>query len=820
MTKDEGQMTMDALWQDIRYGLRMLLKNPGFTAVAVLTLALGIGANTAIFSFVNGILLRPLPFKEPERLVWFWETQPDQPKAPFSAPEFLDYQSQNQTLDQMAAVRQMNFNLTGVDPVERLRGAIVSVNFFSLLGVQPLLGRDFRPEEGQPGAPRVVLLSHGLWQRRLGSEPNILGHTLTLSDESVTVIGVLPPEFQFLPGIELWLNPHHIVPEPVSNYRDQHLTMRGLHYLSIVGRLKPDVTLAQAQADLDTIARRLQQQHPGQANHGVHLITLHERRTGYARAMLLTLFAAAGFVLLIACANVANLLLVRATGRQKEIAIRAALGAGRGRLVRQLLTESLLLGLLGGAIGLLAAVWGVDLLRTASPPDIPRLEEIRIDQYVLGFTLGASLLTGLLFGTAPALRVSRPALTEALKEGGSRSTVASPSRNWLSSVLIVSEVALSAVLLIGAGLLVHSFVRLLDVEPGFNPDKLITMRISFSGKKYTEDARRVEFLRQLLERLEALPGVRGVAVANGLPLEGQDITSTPVVEGRPPNEFQDLGIGTHAVNPGYFRAMGVPLLKGRFFSERDGADGPPVVIINEALARRFWPDEDPIGKRISLFAGSHSHKFAEVIGVVGNVRYTGLAGEISLDAYAPYEQVPWPYITVAMRTAIDPTSLVAAVRQEVKTLDPELPIYSVRTMERVMMETLGLRPLMLVLTGLFALLALLLAAVGIHGVMSYSVSRRTHEIGIRMALGAQPHDVLRLMVGQGMVLVLVGVGLGLAGSLAMTRFLKSWLFGVTPTDPMTFAIVSLLLMAVALLASYIPARRATRVDPMVALRYE
>lgn len=808
------------IWQDLRYGLRMLAKSPGFTAVTVLTLALGIGANTAIFSVVHAVLLRPLPLKEPDRLVWFWETQPDLPTAPFSAPEFLDYQSQNQTFEQIAAVRQTNFNLTGADPVERLRGAVVSTNFFSLLGVRPFVGRDFRPEEGQPGAPRVALLSYELWQRRFGGEPNVVGRTLTLNGESVTVIGVLLPEFRFLPGIELWLNPQHIVPEPLSNYRDQYLTMRGLHYLSIVGRLKPSASLAQAQADLDTIARRLQQQHPRQANHGVRLITLHERRTGHARATLLTLLAAVGFVLLIACANVANLLLARATRRHKEIAIRAALGAGRGRLVCQLLTESLLLGLLGGAIGLLAAIWGVDLLRTASPPNIPRLEEIRIDQYVLGFALAASLLTGLLFGLAPALWVSSPALTEALKEGGSRSMVAGPSRNRLSNLLIVSEVALALVLLVGAGLLVRSFVRLLDVEMGFNPEKLITMKISFLGKKYAEEAWRRDLVRRLLERLEVLPGVRGVAVANDLPLQGQDTTSTPAVEGRPLSEFERIGVGVHPVNPGYFRAMGIPLLKGRFFSEQDGADAPPVVIINEALARRFWPNEDPIGKEIGVFGGSHSGKFAEVIGVVGNVRYTGLAGEISLDAYAPYEQVPWPHIALAIRTATDPAPLVTAVRQEVKSLDSELPIYSVRTMEEVTSETLAPRRLTLALVGLFALLALVLAAVGIYGLMAYTVMRRTHEIGIRLALGAERGQILRLVIRQGMALVLIGVAIGVGGALALTRLLSSLLFGVSPSDPVTFAFTVLLLTAVALLACYLPARQATKIDPMAALRYE
>ncbi len=806
---------MHTILQDIRYGCRALLRNPGFTAVAVLALALGIGANSAIFSVVNAVLLRPLPYEEPGALVWFNEIQPpDCQTCPFSAPDFLDFQAQNQSFEQMAGVRQFSFNLTGQGPAELVRGAVVSVNFLSFLRLHPVLGRDFLPEEGQAGAARVALVSYGAWQRRFGGDPQVLGRKLTLNNEIATIIGVLPRGFSFSRNTELWLNPHNRVPEVFPNYAGDILTQRGMHYLPVLGRLKPGVSLVQAQADIHTIVSRLQEQF--KHKHGVHLVSLHERSTGQVRTTLLVLLAAVAFVLLIACANVANLLLARATVREREMAIRAALGAGRWRIARQMLTENIILALLGGGVGLLLAYAGVDLLVASNPQDLPRLSEIRVDGAVLAFTLGASLLTGLLFGLVPALQASLPHLGEVLKEGG-RSGSGSARRHWLRSGLVVSEVALSLMLLVGAGLLMRSFSRLLDVNPGFDPRNLTTLWISFSGEKYKHGAVTDRFLEQFLPRLQAMPGVTGVAVCNDLPLEGQDTNGNPTIEGHPPaRPGEEPLVGQHVINPDYFRTMGIPLLKGRALTERDRTGSTQVAVINQAMAEKFWPGENPLGKRFSLF----SDGFTEVVGVVGNVKHNGLSAVTSLDAYAPIAQVSWGVLSFTVRSAGDPTALVAAVRREVQALDPELPVHDVRPMSQVMAETVASRRLTVSLIGLFAAIALTLAAVGIYGVMSYAVTQRTHEIGIRMALGAQRADVLRLVLGHGMSVASIGVVLGLAGSFWLTRLISSLLFSVSATDPLTFSGVAAFLVLVALAACYIPSRRAMRVDPMVALRYE
>ncbi|MBI3405067.1 MAG: ABC transporter permease [Acidobacteria bacterium] len=808
---------MDTFLQDIRYGLRTLLRSPGFTLIAVAALALGIGANTAIFSIVNTVLLRPLPYPEAERLVWFYELQPECPTCPFSAPDFLDYQSQNQTFEQMAGVRQLSFNLTGQGAAERVRGAVVSHNLFSLLRVQPVIGRNFSEDDGKGGAARVALLNYGAWQARFGGDQNILGRKLTLNNEPVTVVGVLPKGFVFSRGVELWLNPHNRVPEVFPNFSGDHLTMRGMHYMPVLGRLKPGVSLTQAQADINTIVARLQKAYTSNANHGVHLVPMHEYVSGQARTPLLVLCAAVGFVLLIACANVANLLLARATSREREIAVRAALGAGRWRIARQLLTENIVLAIVGGAAGLLLAWWSVGALVQASPEDLPRVNEIGIDRVVLGFTLAVSVLTGLVFGLFPALQVSNPQLNEVLKEGG-RSGSGGARRHWLRGALVVGEVAISLVLLIGAGLLARSFVRLLDVKPGFHPENLTTMWLSFSGQKYSKAGTMAQVTEQLIARIEAMPGIQGVAASNDLPLEGQDTNGDPTIEGAPPAPpGQEIMVGQHLANPGFFRAMGIPLLQGRELSARDVSGVPSVAVVNDAMAQKFWPGQNPIGKKFRLM---HREGWEEVVGVVGNVKHNGLGQPTSLDVYEPVSQNPWGYLCLIIRTSGDRGALIAAVRREAQALDPDLPVHGVRPMEQVIAETVSSRKLTLTLIGVFASVALQLAAVGIYGVMAYAVTQRTHEIGIRMALGARREDVLKLILGQGMALTLGGVFLGLAGSYGLTRLMTSLLFSTSASDPGTFAGVSVFLIAVALLACYIPARRALRVNPIIALRYE
>ncbi len=805
---------METLWQDLRYGARQLARSPGFTAVAVLTLALGIGANTAMFSIVHNVLLRPLPYPDPDRIVWFFERQPNLERAPFSGADYLDMAQQNRTFEHIVAMRDLDFHLTGVEEAERVRGRVATPNLFGVFGVQPVHGRGFLPDEGEPGAPRVALLSHGLWQRRFGGDPGVVGREITLNEESVTVVGVLPPSFR-LGGADLYLNPRHVVPAVFATTTDDPTQNRAMHYLAVAGKLKPGVSLAQAQADINTVIARIEEQH--RTGHTAHIFPLHEAAVGGVRRPLLILLGAVGLVLLIACANVANLLLARASSRQREIALRAALGAGRVRLVRQLITESMLLAVTGCALGLLLAWWGIGALVAASPPQLPRAGAIQVDRVVVVFAVAIAGLTGLLFGLAPALQATKARLSEALKEGA-RGTGGSLPHSRLRRALIVAEVALSVMLLAGAGLLTRSLVRLLDVDPGFRTDNLVTMTLSFSSAKYSQEGRNLAFVEELLPRLESIPGVLGVAAANDLPLEGQDTTTNPTVEGREPAQpGEQLLIGVHSVNNNYFRALGVPLRQGRYFDHRDAAPAPPVVIVNQTAAQRLWPQDNAIGKRIRLQGWEG---FAEVVGVVGDIKHNGLSSPPTMDAYLPYAQSPWAYLTLAVRSAADQESLLSAVRAEVRALDADLPVFAVRTFQQVLDETVGERRLTLFTLGLFAGLAVVLAAVGLYGVMAFMVTQRTREIGVRLALGATRSDILRMVVGQGTRLALLGVLIGLAGGLALTRFLASLLFGVSATDPGTFAGVAALLMAVALVACWIPARRAARVDPMVALRYE
>jgi len=816
---------LESFAQDLRYGFRSLAKNPGFAVVAILTLALGIGANTAIFSVVNGVLLKPLPFDHPEQIVWFWDLQPKLANAPLSAPEFVAFRDQNCTFSQVAALRPLNFTLTGRGPAEQLRGAIVTPEHFPLLRITPALGRDFTEADAKPGSPRVAILTDGYWKTAFGSDAAAIGQTLALNGESVAIVGVLPKDYIVPSRVSFFLNPKYGVPEVFPGGSDPNTANTGgTHYLAVTGRLKPGVTLAQAQADLTSILHNLNTSRkilPEKA-HGVRIIPWDELWIGGARSTLLTLLAVVGLVLLIACANVANLLLARSASRTREIAVRAAMGATSWRLARQLVTEGALLGILGGLASLPLAYAGVAGIVAAKPAGLPKLFSIHLDARVLLFTFAISVAAGIIFGIAPVLRGMRIGAGESLKQAG-RSGGGGVHQSWTRSVLVVSEVALSLVLLAGAGLLIKSFVRLLEVNPGFRPERIMTFALSFSGPKYKDSAhhpeRMAEFLRTL-KKIGALPGVESVASSNDVPLAGEDTTSNPRILGESAvASNEQILVGMHIISPGYFGAMGIRLLRGRELSDHDVSGAQPAVVINQAFAQRVWPGQDPIGKQFRLFVTDKDQP-EEVVGVVANVKHDGLNAEDTLDAYESVAQQPWPYLEVSVRTSKGGEAVLPSVRAAIAEFDPDLAVYSVRTMEEIIAESLGTRRLTLTLVGFFAALALILATIGIYGVMSYIVSGRTQEIGIRIALGAQRADVFKLVVGQGMALAGAGLAVGLIAAAGLTRFLSSMLFHVKAFDPLTYVAVTVLLGGVALLACYIPARRATRVDPLKALRYE
>jgi len=808
---------METLIKDITYGIRTLIKSPGFTVVAVLALTLGIGANTAIFSVVNSVLLRPLPYSDPSRLMQLWEASASRGRKeiPASYPNFADWRDQNHVFEQVVAYTDWSFNLTGSGEPERIRSAIVSPAFFSILGINPIRGRVFLSGEDEKGKDLVVVISESLWQRRFNSDPNIVGRSLNLDDKSFVVLGVISRGVQaplMSDEIELWA--------PVS--LASGATNRFGHYLNVIARLKPETTQQQAQADMDTIAGRLEQQYP-ESNRGlsVRVVSLSEQIVGNFRTSLLVMLGAVVFVLLIGTANVANMLLARAAARQKEMAIRTALGAGRWRIVRQLLTESTLLSLISGILGWLVAVWGIDLLVTLGPADLPRVKEVNIDLRVLGFTLAVSVLTGVLFGLLPALQASRPNLNERLKAGG-RSATSGLNRQRLRSFLVISEIALSLVLLVGAGLLIKSFLRLQAVNPGFNPSNVLTMQLDLSGPKYKTGAQVIAFHDQLLERLKQLPGVQYASARTSVPI-ASDASYAYLrfnLEGRASDASDPPVAYYNGVSPDYFQTMMVPLLKGRGFSDRDVRGSPNVGIVNDTLARRYFSDGDAIGKRISLEDNPKEEDWVTIVGVVGDTKPRELRSEPVAELYMPYKQQPERGMSLMIRYRDSSTGVAAAVRNEVLALDKDQPVYSIRTLDSVLSESVATPRFRTLLLGVFAGVALILAGVGIYGVISYAVSQRTQEIGIRMALGAQAADVLTLVIKGGMTLALIGVALGLAGAFALTRLMTTLLFGVRPTDVATFATVSVGLLIVALFACFIPARRATKVDPLVALRYE
>jgi predicted permease len=812
---------MANLGQDLRFGLRTLAKNPGFTIVAVLTLALGIGANTAIFSVVNAVLLRPLPYPQPDHLVKVWGTfagigLPNDQNW-ISAPEFKDLESQNKSFSQIAAIDSANVNLMINGTPQRMLGYLVSPSFFPMLGVQPKLGRAFLPEESEPGRDKVVLLSYGLWQRGFGGEQSIIGKKINLNGIGYTVVGVMPAAFQYPDNADMW-GPLSFAPTDLGPNN------RGNHGLEVLARIKPELTLAQARSDMKAVTQIVEDQNRNypyaKYQFAFTFTPLLAEMVSDIQTALWILTGAVGLVLLIACANVANLLLVRASAREREIAIRMALGASRWRLIAQLLTESVLLSLIGGVAGLLLARWGLRALVTLSSTIFPRVAAASMDGTVLAFTMLISLGTGIIFGIAPALQSSVDVKHDALKEGGRGSTANSFSQR-LRHALIVGELALSLILLNGAGLLLKSFLRLQEVDAGFRPDHVLTMRISLPEAKYSKPEQIRAFFNEVTDRVSKLPGVQAVGAVSSLPLSGSGSSGTTTIDTHavPPDQASPEA-DWRVVTPGYFKAMGIELVSGRYFEDRDSDQALPVAVVDETMAKTYWPNEDAAGKRLHRGGAKSKAPWMNIIGVVRHVRYRTLEAQSRTEVYFAEAQRPTESLSLAIRTSSDPSTFAPAVQKEIQAVDPEQPIFQVRTMEELLHSSLERRRLSLLLLGIFAGAALLLGAVGIYGIMSYWVNQRSHEMGIRMALGAGRMDVLRLVLRQTFFLAGVGVALGLVGSLALARLIEGLLFDVKSYDPVTFMLVAATLGGVALLASFIPAQRATSVDPMVALRYE
>jgi len=810
---------MESFWQDIRYGARMLIKAPSVSIVATIALALGIGANTAIFSVVNAVLLRPLPFADSEQLMSVWETDTTRGYARGSAsyPNFADWRDQNHVFEHMASYHTNDFVLTGRGEPARVQGAVVNADLFSLLRGTPMIGRAFLPEEDNPGS-RVVLLSQQLFQKRFGSDPSFVNQSMVLDGKNYTIVGVMPAAFQFPiqnEPVEFWTTVavDREGEDPVTNER-------GAHYMNVIARLKPGVTREQAQAEMTSISARLEQQYPDKDLHKSSRVepTL-EAMVGDIRPALLILLGAVGCVLLIACANVANLLLARATMRHREMAIRSALGASRLRVVRQLLTESVMLSLAGGLLGLGMAVWWSDLLVTLGKQNIPRALQVGLDWRVMGFTLAVSVLTGIIFGLVPALHSSKTELTESLKEGSRGSSEG--GRNRIRGILVISELAIAVILLVGAGLLIQSLWRLQHVSPGFQSQNLLTFVVGIPEVKYPVE-KQAQFYRDLMSRIQSLPGVQSASSVIPLPLSGDLFRISFETEGRPVAKGEQPSADFFAVNDGYFKTLGVPIIKGRDFNEHDGEQGQPVIIVNQSFAQKFFPGEDAVGKRIrpGISTSKLEPQMREIVGIVSDVRNRNLNSELRPGYFIPMAQIPFNQMTVIARTTNDPHTLITAVQREVHSMDPDVPVFNVKTMDEHISATVAAPRFNTTLLVIFAAVALILTIVGLYGVMSYSVAQRTNEIGIRMALGARITSILGLVFKQAIVLVLIGEAIGLVGAFALARVVSSLLFGVTATDLTTYIAVALILGAVAFLATLLPARRATRVDPLVALRYE
>ncbi|HEY7914916.1 MAG TPA: ABC transporter permease [Blastocatellia bacterium] len=810
---------MEALLQDLRLAARTLKRKPGFTIIAALTLALGIGANTALFSVINGVLLESLQFKEPDRLLFVWETNPrfPSPTLAVSTLNYRDWKEQNTVFAGLAARQFFAANLSGQEQPEKVQGEKVTADYFRVLGIEPLAGRHFTDEEDRPGREPVVLLSHGLWQRRFGGDPGIINRTVLLNGQSATVVGIMPNDYR--PNIEFWA--------PLAI--DYTNADRSLHNLQVIGRLAPGISQQLAQEEMSMIASRLAEQYPDlNAGWGVALVPVHDQIVQNVRQALWILFAAVGVVLLIACVNVANLLLARAASREREIAIRIALGASRWRIMRQMLTESFLLSIIGGAAGVLLALWGTDLLLSLNPQGIPRAQEIGMDLQVLGFALAVSTISGLLFGLAPALQASRPDLNENLKESG-KSSSASARGRYIRNTLVVAEVALALVLLVCAGLLIKSFSVLQTVAVGFNRENLLTFQLSLPPAQYQTGDNVFALQREASERLGQLPGVSSVAAISHAPLAGGGPQFIFAVEGRPiPTPSEAPLSSFRLITPGYFATMGIPLIKGRLLDDSDDLKSKQVIIINQIMAERMWPGQDPVGKKLTVGVPLPGDEpdWVEVVGVVGNVKHTTLTGETGMQMYqsvyqaAGFLQAMSRNMTFILRTSLAPMSVLDSARSIVASLDPTLPVATPKTMEAIISDSVAPFRFNMFLLGLFAAVALFLTLIGVYGVMNYSVAQRTQEIGIRMALGASPGQVRSLVMRQGLALSAAGLGLGLAGAVGATRLLSSLLYGVSVTDPIVFIIVGLLLAGVAALACYIPSRKATRVDPIIALRYE
>jgi putative ABC transport system permease protein len=811
---------MSTLLRDLRYSLRLLLKTPGFSLVAVISIALGIGANTTVFSVINAVLLKALPYKDPASLVLVWgdtDQETLRKHNQVSAPDVADFRSQTTAFEEIATYASWFPIMSGEQEAERVAGIQVGDGFFRVMRGEPILGRVFTPEDQQDGKDFVVVLGYALWQRRFGGDANIIGKSIQLNARPYNIVGVMGPDFQPLPASLVSRTGQFY--RPVAEAYDE--AARDERHLRAIARLKPGATIQQAQSELNIVTERLQLEHPTtNKNQGAAVVSITDEVVGDIRPTLWLVFGAVVFVLLVACANVANLLLARSTVRAKEITIRSAIGAGRGRLVRQLLTESLLLSLVGGAVGLVLAVWSTGVIATAGAGLNPMLQNAAVDWRVMAFTFAISIVTGLIFGLAPALQSSRPNLVESLKEAG-RGSGSSGSRNRLRSVLVVSEIALTLVLLVCAGLLIRSVLRLRDVDTGFNPRSVLAMNIGLPGARYPKPENQIAFYKQLTDKLATVPGVKAVGTTSVLPLSDNFDGRGLQVEDQPRAPGDEITVDLYVTTAGYLRAMEIPVLKGRALTDEDSPDAQFVALINRTMAAQLWANQDPIGKRIK-FPGSEKRPqpWRTIVGVVNDVSQYGLDKKAPMQIYLPHSQFPTSFNSLVIKTDADPSAITAAVRREILSLDKDQAAFNVTTLEQLLSESIQTRQFVMSLLLVFAGMALILAALGIYGVMSFVAQQRTHEIGIRMALGAQARDVLKLIMGNGMLLAVIGVALGLGGAFAVTRVMAGLLFGVTATDTVTFVSVSFGLICIALLACYLPARRATKVDPLVALRYE